>query len=118
MPKTTKKKTLRRPASRKKEAPVTQSEAFRILSLALKVEEWARNHNLTFGAAVEKAFSDLVEKDQAHEDHFLKALEAIPEDDEPVTDEDRRCIEEGRKEWAAGKTIPIKEVMSEYGIQS
>jgi len=82
----------------------------------MEVEEWAWRHNLSFGEAIEKALRDLVKKDQ--EEDFLKALEGIPEDDEPVTDEDRRCIEQAIKEHAAGETIPIEEVMREYGIQS
>ncbi|GEM_PF-2336053 len=120
MQKTAKKTTTRKPhrvPAKKKETPAIQSEAFKILSLALKVEEWARHHNLSFGAAVEKAFNDLVEKDQPQETSFLKALESLPEDDEPVTDEDIRCIEQALKEEKAGETIPIEEVMKKYGRQ-
>ena len=81
------------------------------------LREWARRNDLSIAEALEKAVKDLLEKDRNEKDAFIKMLEAAPEDDEPVTEEDRRCIEEGRREWAAGETIPIEEVMKKYGIQ-
>jgi len=39
-------------------------------------------------------------------------------DDEPITDEDRRCVHEGR-EWFAqhgGKGIPMEEVLADFGL--
>jgi len=115
MPKTTKKATEYK-ARRAKRSNTAGSPKVD-MSLMMEVEEWARRHNLSFGEAIEKALKDLVKKDQ-EEDAFLKALEGIPEDDEPVTDEDRRCMEQALKEHAAGETIPIEKVMREYGIQS
>jgi len=118
MPKTTKKNPVRRSAHRKtEETPVTQSEGVKVLSLALKIDEWARHHNLTLEDALEQALNGLAAKDQPQEDAFLKALESIPEDDEPTTDEDRRYIEQALKEEEAGETITIEEVMKKHGRQ-
>jgi len=41
-----------------------------------------------------------------------------PVDDEPITDEDRRCVREG-KAWFAqrgGKGIPMEEVLGDFGL--
>jgi len=81
------------------------------------LREWARRNDLSIAEALEKAVKDLLEKDRNEKDAFIKMLEAIPEDDEPVTDEDRRCIEQALKEEEAGETIPIQEVMRQHGRQ-
>ncbi len=47
-------------------------------------------------------------------DHVLKAFLNAPEHDEPVTDDDLRDIEEGRKATAEGRTRPLSEVMKEF----
>ena len=67
MPKTAKRITVSKPdkSTGKKNKAVSemQSEALKVdLSLVIKLEEWARRHNLSFNAAIEKAFSDLVKK--------------------------------------------------------
>ncbi len=45
----------------------------------------------------------------------LKAL-AIPEDDEPVTDEDREAIRAGHEEYLRGELIPHDVAMREIGL--
>lgn len=45
----------------------------------------------------------------------LRAL-VIPEDDEPVTDEDREAIHEGREEYLRGETIPGDVIRREFGF--
>jgi hypothetical protein len=53
----------------------------------------------------------------------VQELEAMldtssPVDDEPIADEDIRCVREGR-EWFAkrgGKGIPMEEVLADFGL--
>jgi hypothetical protein len=115
------------------------------LILVTQLAEWARQNDLSLTEALEEAvreflllrqpplsmpqqslqsFRDLINslmncaeslKKSQEEDAFLKALENIPEDDEPTTDEDRRCIEQALKEEEAGETITIEEVMKKHG---
>jgi predicted transcriptional regulator len=47
------------------------------------------------------------------EDPFMAALEAAPDDDEPLTDEDREAIARGLEEHRTGKTVPWEEVRRE-----
>lgn len=47
--------------------------------------------------------------------HALWAL-SIPEDDEPVTDEDREAIRLGREEHRRGKTVPHDVAMRRLGL--
>ncbi len=47
---------------------------------------------------------------------FLQAFLNAPEDDEPVTEEDLRDIEEGKKAVARGETRPLEDVMREFGL--
>lgn len=49
-------------------------------------------------------------------DPVALACELAPEDDEPVTDEDRAAIEEARAEIAAGRGIPFDQVKRELGL--
>ena len=52
-------------------------------------------------------------------DKLCAELRKVPWDDEPVTDEDRRAIEEGEK-WIrenGGKGIPDEHVMRELGLK-
>jgi hypothetical protein len=49
-------------------------------------------------------------------DPVLQAFLDAPEDDEPVTEEDLRDIEEGRKAIAEGKTESLEDVMREFGL--
>lgn len=46
-------------------------------------------------------------------DPVLMAFLNAPEDDEPLTDEDLAAIEEGRADIAAGRTVPLAEVLAE-----
>jgi hypothetical protein len=43
-------------------------------------------------------------------------LLTIPEDDEPVTDEDREAIRRGREAYLHGELIPHEDVMREFGL--
>ena len=47
--------------------------------------------------------------------HALWAL-SIPEDDEPVTDEDREAIRLGREEYRRGDTVPYDVAMRRLGL--
>jgi hypothetical protein len=47
--------------------------------------------------------------------HAIWSL-SIPEDDEPVTDEDREAIRLGREEYRRGETIPHEEAMRRLGL--
>ncbi|MFY9725723.1 MAG: hypothetical protein WAJ87_09520 [Bryobacteraceae bacterium] len=44
---------------------------------------------------------------------------AAPVEDEPITDEDRRSVREGRAWFAqrGGKGIPMEEVLSDFGLK-
>jgi len=41
---------------------------------------------------------------------------AIPEDDEPLTDEDREAIRQGHEEYLRGELIPHDVAMREIGL--
>ena len=52
-------------------------------------------------------------------DSVSRAIANAPQDDEPVTDEDRRRFHEG-KAWFAqrsGRGIPMEEVLAERGLR-
>jgi hypothetical protein len=49
-------------------------------------------------------------------DPVALALELAPEDDEPLTDEDRAAIAEARAEFAAGHGIPSEQLKRELGL--
>lgn len=49
--------------------------------------------------------TDLAKKLIHPEDYF------IPYDDEPLTEDDVKAIEEGHKEYLEGKTIPFEEIL-------
>lgn len=49
-------------------------------------------------------------------DPFMLTLLNAPVDDEEFSEEDRKDLEEAKKEIAEGKTIPIEDVMKEYGL--
>ena len=49
-------------------------------------------------------------------DPVLQAFLDAPEDDEPVTEEDLRDIEEGRKAVAEGRVKPWEQVKRELGL--
>jgi hypothetical protein len=44
-------------------------------------------------------------------------LEVMVDDDEPVSDEDRRRFHEGQAFFASGKGIPMNDVMAEFGLK-
>lgn len=48
--------------------------------------------------------------------HLLEAM--LEEDDEPVTEQDIRDVEEGREWFAArgGRGIPMEEVLADFGL--
>lgn len=41
-------------------------------------------------------------------------FEDAPEDDEPLTDEERASLDEGRAEYERGETVPLDEFMREF----
>ena len=45
---------------------------------------------------------------------FLEALRNAPEDDEPLTEDELRAIEEGREAVKRGETTPLEDVMREF----
>ena len=51
---------------------------------------------------------------------MLEAMLDTSSDDEPITDEDRRCVREGRAWFAqrGGKGIPMEEVLSDFGLKA
>jgi hypothetical protein len=44
-------------------------------------------------------------------------LEVMVDDDEPVSDEDRRRFHEGQAFFASGKGIPMDDVLAEFGLK-
>lgn len=60
-------------------------------------------------APVESAVLDFLEK----HDRIIWLQLTAPDDDEPLTEEDRIAIEEGKAEIRAGKGIPHEEVVKE-----
>lgn len=44
-------------------------------------------------------------------------LEVMLEDDEPVSDEDRRRFHEGQAFFDSGKGIPMEDVLAEFGMK-
>ncbi len=49
-------------------------------------------------------------------DPLLRALREAPLDDEPVTEEDKRAIEEAREDFANGRTITTEELSRRLGL--
>lgn len=50
------------------------------------------------------------------DDPVMRALMSAPEDDEPLTDEDREALEEGRRALAEGDVVSDEELRAELGI--
>ena len=44
-------------------------------------------------------------------------LEVMLDDDEPVSDEDRRRFHEGQAFFASGKGVPMDDVLAEFGMK-
>ncbi|MGA2937981.1 MAG: hypothetical protein ABSF52_12880 [Syntrophobacteraceae bacterium] len=63
--------------------------------------------------AAERALECLISKAC---DPVLQAFLDAPEDDEPLTEEDLKDIEEGRKAVAKGETESLDDVMREFGL--
>ena len=63
--------------------------------------------------AAERALECLISKKC---DPVLQAFLDAPEDDEPITEEDLKDIEEGRKAIAKGETESLDDVMREFGL--
>ncbi len=47
----------------------------------------------------------------------LSLLEVMLDDNEPVSDEDRRRFHEGQAFFASGKGIPMDDVLAEFGMK-
>ncbi len=47
---------------------------------------------------------------------FLEALRNAPEDDEPLTEEDSKAIEEAEEDIRQGRVTPWEEVKKELGL--
>lgn len=50
-------------------------------------------------------------------DPIDEALAAAPYDDEPLTEEDRRAIEEAEEDIRAGRVVSHEEVKRRFGIR-
>ncbi len=50
------------------------------------------------------------------DDPVIRAMRSAPEDDEPLTDEDRKAIDEGRRDIAAGRGISDSQVRRKLGL--
>jgi len=48
-------------------------------------------------------------------DDFARWLDSRPEDDEPLTDEEREALAESAADIAAGRTISFEEIKREFG---
>lgn len=47
---------------------------------------------------------------------YIQALNEMPIDDEPLTNEDLKAIQEGREDSKAGRHQTLSEVMKELGV--
>ena len=50
------------------------------------------------------------------DDPVISAMRSAPEDDEPLTDEDRKAIDEGRRDIAAGRGISDSQIRRKLGL--
>jgi hypothetical protein len=51
-------------------------------------------------------------------DPFVEMLESAPLDDEPVTEEDLRSLEEGWQDYLAGRYVTADEIKRKYREQA
>jgi hypothetical protein len=51
-------------------------------------------------------------EERARQHTFDERLDSLPEDDEPVTEEELRVIEEGEADYAAGRTVPMSRILA------
>lgn len=47
-------------------------------------------------------------------DPFVEMLDSAPWDDEPVTEDDLRSLEEGREDYRAGRTVSSEVIKRKY----
>jgi hypothetical protein len=55
-----------------------------------------------------------LEEIRAESDPFLKYLESVPEEDEPVSEEEARAIDEAKAEVARGEVYSLEEIRREF----
>jgi excisionase family DNA binding protein len=95
---------------------LTPEEAAEILAVSPKsIRKWLRQGKLK-GVKAGRLWR-IRERDlEAFLNPVLHALETAPEDDEPLTEEDKRAITEAEKAIAQGKTKAWERVKREMGI--
>ncbi|MCG0278535.1 MAG: helix-turn-helix domain-containing protein [Thermanaeromonas sp.] len=95
---------------------LTPEEAAEILAVSPKsIREWLRQGKLK-GVKAGRLWR-IRERDlEAFLDPVLHTLETAPEDDEPLTEEDKRAIAEAERAIAQGKTKPWEQVKRELGL--
>jgi len=95
---------------------LTPEEAAERLAVSPKsIREWLRQGKLK-GVKAGRLWR-IRERDlEAFLDPVVHALETAPEDDEPLTAEDKRAIAEAEKAITQGKTKPWEQVKREMGL--
>ena len=95
---------------------LTPEEAAAILSVSPKsIRAWLRQGKLK-GVRAGRLWR-IRERDlEAFLDPLAHALETAPEDDEPLTEEDKKAIAEAETAIAQGKTKPWEQVKKEMGL--
>lgn len=95
---------------------LTPEEVAEILAVSPKsIREWLRQGKLK-GVKAGRLWRIRECDLEAFLDPVLHALETAPEDDEPLTEEDRRAIAEAERAIAEGKTKPWEQVKKEMGL--
>ncbi len=52
-----------------------------------------------------------------YDDPFGEALAGVPEDDEPLTDDDRAAIAESDEDLAAGRIVTLEDLKRDLGLR-
>ncbi|MBE3584431.1 MAG: helix-turn-helix domain-containing protein [Limnochordaceae bacterium] len=95
---------------------LTPEEAAEILAVSPKsIREWLRKGKLK-GLRAGRLWRIREGDLEAFLDPVLQALETAPEDDEPLTEEDRKAVAEAEKAIVQGKTRPWEEVKREMRL--
>ncbi|MCL6614075.1 MAG: helix-turn-helix domain-containing protein [Firmicutes bacterium] len=95
---------------------LTPQEAAEILAVSPKsIREWLRQGKLK-GVRAGRLWRIREHDLEAFLDPVLHALETAPEDDEPLTEEDKKTIAEAETAIAQGKTKPWEQVKREMGL--
>ncbi|MBE3582466.1 MAG: helix-turn-helix domain-containing protein [Thermoanaerobacteraceae bacterium] len=95
---------------------LTPEEAAEILAVSPKsVREWLRQGKLK-GVKAGRLWRIRKCDLEAFLDPVLHSLETAPEDDEPLTEEDRIAISEAERAIAQGKTRPWDQIKKEMGL--